>query len=289
FLVLHVTCSARWNFPRGFKNMADHAVEENSAVLPSATVLFEAQSPCTQYNNDENSPLSPGEIRMMRNHPKVASMLFSPARKTRGEGKIKPKSFSSALYSSPTRKTKLQGLENEKRKTLQVLQPTASGDGTLVGSRGVIRHKETKSKKNKTPVLQLKQQKLKIPASGSSTSTCTDSSDSDTAGSSVKKDTKKLQSDVNEEAISLMVSDPAPERYWELLAEERRLALQEALEENERLYKEMEELKEQNKTLQEIAGQAEYFASLYQMVMEGEVPDTESSEATDDEGVATAR
>ena len=162
--------------------MADHAVEENSAVLPSATVLFEARSSCTQYNNDENSPLSPGEIRMMRNHPKVASVLFSPARKTRGEGKIKPKSFSSALYSSPTRKTvcslnpvryvllsfclgsfgwlfscfllnkanffftlwqKLQGLEKEKRKTLQVLQPTASGDGTLVGSRGVIRHKET--------------------------------------------------------------------------------------------------------------------------------------------------
>ena len=85
--------------------MADHAVEENSAVLPSTTVLFEAQSPCTQYNNDENSPLSSGEIRMMRNHPKVAAVLFSPARKTRGEGKIKPKSFSSALYSSPTRKT----------------------------------------------------------------------------------------------------------------------------------------------------------------------------------------
>ena len=94
-------------------------------------------------------------------------------------------------------------------------------------------------------------------------------------------------------------ADPAPERYWELLAEERRLALQEALEENERvsffvpwcfyfinkqsfghccmnlkdltcvyfdqLYKEIEELKEQNKTLQEIAGQAEYFASLYQV------------------------
>lgn len=30
-------------------------------------------------------------------------------------------------------------------------------------------------------------------------------------------------------------ADPAPERYWQLLAEERRLALQEALEENERV------------------------------------------------------
>ena len=33
----------------------------------------------------------------------------------------------------------------------------------------------------------------------------------------------------------------------------------------DQLYKEMEELKERNKTLQEIAGQAEYFASLYQV------------------------
>ena len=33
----------------------------------------------------------------------------------------------------------------------------------------------------------------------------------------------------------------------------------------DQLYKEMEELKEQNKTLQEVAGQAEYFASLYQV------------------------
>ena len=32
-----------------------------------------------------------------------------------------------------------------------------------------------------------------------------------------------------------MLLDPPPERYWELLAEERRLALQEALEENERV------------------------------------------------------
>ena len=31
------------------------------------------------------------------------------------------------------------------------------------------------------------------------------------------------------------------------------------------LHKEMEELKERNKTLEEVAGQAEYFASLYQV------------------------
>ena len=85
--------------------MADNEGDENSVVLPNATLLFDAETTRGEYNNDENSPLSPGEIRMMRNHPKVASVLFSPSRKSRGEGKIKPKSFSSSLYASPTGKT----------------------------------------------------------------------------------------------------------------------------------------------------------------------------------------
>lgn len=123
----------------------------------------------------------------------------------------------------------------------------------------------------------LKQQKLKVQDSDSSPSTrCSDSSDSDSATKSLRKNIKPLQNDLNDKA--LMISETPPERYWELLAEERRLALQNALEENERLHKELEELKERNKALEEVAGQAEYFASLYQMVMEGEVPDEQSSD-----------
>ena len=37
---------------------------------------------------------------------------------------------------------KPSGVDKEKRKTLQVLQPAASGNGALVGSRGVVRHHE---------------------------------------------------------------------------------------------------------------------------------------------------
>lgn len=33
-------------------------------------------------------------------------------------------------------------MDKEKRKTLQVLQPAASGDGTLVGNRVVVRKNE---------------------------------------------------------------------------------------------------------------------------------------------------
>ena len=84
--------------------MADIEGDENSVVLPSATLLFDAETPRSENSYDENSPLSPGEIRMMRNHPKIASVLYSPSRKSLGEGKIKPKTFSS-IYASPTGKT----------------------------------------------------------------------------------------------------------------------------------------------------------------------------------------
>ena len=39
--------------------------------------------------------------------------------------------------------------------------------------------------------------------------------------------------------IDATFSETPPERYWELLAEERRLALQNALEENERVGSEL--------------------------------------------------
>ena len=93
-------------FPARFKNMADNEGDENSVVQQTATVLFNGETPKSEFCYDENTLLSPGEVCMMRNHPKVASVLFSPSRTTRGgEGKLKPKSFSTSLYASPTRKT----------------------------------------------------------------------------------------------------------------------------------------------------------------------------------------
>ena len=86
--------------------MADNEGDENSVVQQTATVLFNGESPKSEFYCDENTPLSPGEVCIMRNHPKVASVLFSPSRTTRGsEGKLKPKSSSTSLYASPTRKT----------------------------------------------------------------------------------------------------------------------------------------------------------------------------------------
>ena len=86
--------------------MADDERDENSVVQRTATLLFNCETPKSEFCCDENTPLSPGEVCIMRNHPKVASVLFSPSRTTRGsEGKLKPKTFSTSLYASPTRKT----------------------------------------------------------------------------------------------------------------------------------------------------------------------------------------
>lgn len=86
--------------------MADNERDHTSAALPSEVLRFDSNTPRSRYHCDENSPLSLGEDYTMRNHPKAASVLFSPSRTSRvGEGKVKPKSFSASLYASPTRKT----------------------------------------------------------------------------------------------------------------------------------------------------------------------------------------
>ena len=85
------------------KPMAANSNEVESQVAFPNFVDSEASR--IKFINDENSPISSREIRTMRNHPKVTSGIFSPSRKSRGDSKIKPKSFSSGLYSSPSSKT----------------------------------------------------------------------------------------------------------------------------------------------------------------------------------------
>lgn len=93
--------TARWNSRVGLKDMSLNSNEVDSPVA----LTIDSEAFRIKFINDENSPISSGEIRTMRNHPKVTSGIFSPSRKSRGDSKIKPKSFSSGLYSSPSAKT----------------------------------------------------------------------------------------------------------------------------------------------------------------------------------------
>ncbi|XP_006009246.1 geminin isoform X1 [Latimeria chalumnae] len=71
------------------------------------------------------------------------------------------------------------------------------------------------------------------------------------------------------EAYELMVKANPPSIYWKELAEERRKALYEALQENERLHKEVEhkdeeilKLKKENEELVELAEHVQYMANV---------------------------
>lgn len=73
--------------------------------------------------------------------------------------------------------------------------------------------------------------------------------------------------EIDEEAYDLMINEEIPETYWKQLAEERRLALNDSLHENESLHKEVNELKEENAKLSQLASQAEYFATVIKDIM----------------------
>jgi len=57
--------------------------------------------------------------------------------------------------------------------------------------------------------------------------------------------------------IFLLLTGSPSENYWELLAEQRRVALEETLQENEKLYKKIARLEEENKICKEMLKEQE--------------------------------
>ncbi|XP_060038763.1 geminin-like [Erinaceus europaeus] len=75
--------------------------------------------------------------------------------------------------------------------------------------------------------------------------------------------------EVTQEAFDLMIAENPSPQYWKEVAEQRRKALYETLQENEKLHKEIEEkdnetsrLKKENKELAEVAQQVQYMAEI---------------------------
>mgnify|MGYP001795243148 CR=1 FL=1 len=65
--------------------MADNKLSENFEEFQRRS-SFLSENEEDQIFGDENRPLSPGEITVMRNQPKVAGRLLSPSRKSRSDG-----------------------------------------------------------------------------------------------------------------------------------------------------------------------------------------------------------
>ncbi|CAN9503689.1 unnamed protein product [Ophioblennius macclurei] len=103
----------------------------------------------------------------------------------------------------------------------------------------------------------------------------------------VKAEVKATQTDdidfsidgISKEAYELMVQETPPPSYWKELAEERRKALFNVLQENEKLHKDIEakdeqitKLREENEELQELAQHVQYMADMVERLT-GMCPD----------------
>ncbi|XP_069075960.1 geminin [Pleurodeles waltl] len=141
------------------------------------------------------------------------------------------------------------------RRTLQMIQPSASG--CLVG-----RQIETKnSTKRKLWNDQLSSKKAKVEIA-------------------VDQEHNENVDGLSDEAYNLMVKETPPAQYWKELAEGRRKALYEVLQENEKLHKEIElkdveiaRLKEENDELAELAEHVQFMANMIQRLT-GQAPDS---------------
>ncbi|ERE77273.1 geminin isoform X1 [Cricetulus griseus] len=129
------------------------------------------------------------------------------------------------------------------RRTLKMIQPSATG--SLVG-------RENESPKG------LSKRKL-----------WNDQLTSKTSSSGPEACENKDVGDVTQEAFDLMIKENPSSQYWKEVAEKRRKALYEALKENEKLHKEIEQkdseiarLKKENKELAEVAEHVQYMAEV---------------------------
>ncbi|XP_046848619.1 uncharacterized protein LOC124442176 isoform X1 [Xenia sp. Carnegie-2017] len=211
--------------------------------------------------------------KSMREQHTVSKLAHSPRRPAKSGEKSDENGKSKGCCSKDTKAKSDDGSSSsgrsiverqDKRKSLQVLQPSADGQKLLVGGRTKQKPKSkqsgahsqqcsTKSRQKHLKSYLVKASEVESPSSASD------------ADSNVNVDLKLKELDSTEETRALMVQEKAPEKYWELIAEERRKALEETLKENIMLYEEIEKLKSENAILKEKANNLEYFATLYKI------------------------
>ncbi|XP_066572005.1 geminin [Amia ocellicauda] len=151
--------------------------------------------------------------------------------------------------------------EGSGRRTLQVLQPSAM-NGNLVG-------------RVKEPVKSFTKRKLwSAEPKGSKRVKA------EVAVYTEANENENLSEGMTKEAYELMVKETPPSSYWKEVAEERRKALYNVLQENEKLHKEIEsrdeqisQLRHDNEELQELAQHVQYMADMIERLT-GKSPDS---------------
>ncbi|KAG6440648.1 geminin [Manduca sexta] len=122
------------------------------------------------------------------------------------------------------------------RKSLRTLQRTAADRENLVG-RPIKSLKHQLSQESPLDIGEVKRKNL-----------------------STKETQANLDTQISED--DLTNPDGASEKYWQILAEKRQIALQDALEENEKLRKIIEDLKEENAQYKQMLDEANSFVEV---------------------------
>ncbi|XP_036044445.1 LOW QUALITY PROTEIN: geminin [Onychomys torridus] len=146
------------------------------------------------------------------------------------------------------------------RRTLKMIQPSA--DGSLVGREN------------------------ELPKGLSKRKHWNDQLTSKTSSLGPEASENKDVGDVTQEAFDLMIKENPSSQYWKEVAEKRRRALCEALKENEKLHKEIEQkdseiarLRKENKDLAEVAEHVQYMAEVIERLSNEPLDSFESPES----------
>ncbi|XP_055470491.1 geminin [Psammomys obesus] len=146
------------------------------------------------------------------------------------------------------------------RRTLKMIQPSAAG--SLVGREN------------------------ELPKGLSKRKLWNDQLTSKTSSSGPEANENKDVEDVTQEAFDLMIKENPSSQYWKEVAEKRRKALYEALKENEKLHKEIEQkdseiarLKKENEELAAVAEHVQYMAEVIERLSNEPLDNFESPDS----------
>ncbi|XP_050577457.1 geminin isoform X2 [Bombus affinis] len=139
------------------------------------------------------------------------------------------------------------------RKSLHVLQPTATNKENLVGGRRMLRSALTGKETHKGEVTEKskndeKPKRKKITLKDKAVQTA--------RGGKIKIEVEDLTSEAG-----------PSENYWEVLAERRRIALEDALEDNRELIGRVEKLEEENRIYKEMLEESRSLVEVLQEML----------------------
>ena len=169
-----------------------------------------------------------------------------------------------------------------KRRGLATLQQSASSKNSVVGALrndavfgGGLKQKKIEifteeSSKNERQQLKSGDATLSTPPRKVATTTIETQTDFEEW---LPLENADKPDELAEEALALMRSEPSQEQYLKEIAEQRRLALEETLKENEELYDEIETLKQKCTDLETALSEAQTYKLLYIALIEGKADD----------------